>query len=595
MKFFKLLLLLSSLFAVSAKNAVKTPKQELKEKIQSFQQYRSLQKTAGGRIKLKAYDAFQSLRSLVGTESSEKAGKEQAKKFLKKLVGKLEKDAKDAPAVLVSKSKALHESAKDGKYYPIEPIYGYYDDDYYGIGGILNEVFYVLDYVMYMMEAITTSMDQEMITNIMTHVFDKIDAFDMDSVETFCANIDVISTEADCVAHVAASKEFILNLVKAPWMTRDVVYFWLNYLEQLITYDHVKEIVAAVMKGFGADGTIDGALDAAKNIVYFVGDFVENLLTGLNEFYYEDDYFADDYFDDNYYSDIIGEIVNGIAELIDNVPVIVGGMHAMEVDIVSELGYILPEIVDMLGISDMTDDFHGDVCYILGMVPVNMTHTATCNFYQYEGIKDLMHEEIPFCLHPDYASYYAGSPDDAVFVLEGTMGLDNPILSMFTGGGYYPMRKLTERKMEDQSFTCSMTLGLPGGLPEVSDSGNGVCGDSDEKFFFKTNKKGKDLYKSCKWLGNKPLNGRNKFCGKDAVASICPSTCCECGEDPNTQFVKKVKQGSPVIWACGDLAAQDASIITAVCDKNAIFEGYASVTGSCPETCGICSTAGDII
>jgi len=520
-------------------------------------------------MKLKAYDAFQNLRSLVGAEMP---GTEKVKKTLKSLVGKVEKE--------------LHATAKDHD-----------EDDYYSIDGIFDFVIYAFYEFVHITDVITTSLDQEMITSIMTHVFDKIDAFDMDSVETFCANFDVIAFEADCVAHVSASKELILNLVKAPWMNRDIVYFWVNYLEQLITYDHVKEIVAAVMKeGFEADGTVEGALDAAKNIVYFVGDLIQVL-------------FGDDLVDalayslygitaDYYYYDSISEFVDVIVELIDNVPAFVGGLHAMEVDVVTELGYIIPEILYELAISELTDDFHGDVCYVLGMVPVTMSHTTTCDFYQFDGIQDLMHEEIPFCLHPDYESYYAGSPDDAVVVLEGTMTMDSPIWggdnSTIMGGAYYPMRKLTERKMdEDQSFTCTMTLGSP-----VSVQGNGVCGDSDDLFFFKTNGKGKDLYRNCKWLRNKPRNGRygrNRMCRKDEVASTCSSTCCQCGEDPTTEFVKKMKNGAPIIWTCGNLAAQNPSRITAFCNKNLAFEGYASVTESCPETCGICSTAGDIL
>lgn len=102
-----------------------------------------------------------------------------------------------------------------------------------------------------------------------------------------------------------------------------------------------------------------------------------------------------------------------------------------------------------------------------------------------------------------------------------------------------------------------------------------VCYDTDKLFYFRKNKNGKKIYKTCMWIGNNV----NQRCKRYRVKKACPITCGvpnECTEscrDITTQFqIPKNKK-----WRTCDFLTTSPNM----CKIN-VFRS------NCPVSCGVC-------
>ena len=127
----------------------------------------------------------------------------------------------------------------------------------------------------------------------------------------------------------------------------------------------------------------------------------------------------------------------------------------------------------------------------------------------------------------------------------------------------------------------------------------------DETANFKASMKqmnGKVLAKTCRWLKNRPVHWKKKYCekttgfgGYSPAVEVCPSSCCACEEDSDNVFLKKTRideKGFLKIESktCEWLSKASESAKNNHCSKKAASYagGFPPAYIACPETCGLC-------
>jgi len=137
--------------------------------------------------------------------------------------------------------------------------------------------------------------------------------------------------------------------------------------------------------------------------------------------------------------------------------------------------------------------------------------------------------------------------------------------------------------------------------PTSSPTTSGSCSDSSNgRFYFKTNNKGKHIYKTCKWLRQKKDKKVNNVCrnkvgyqsGYGPPQDICVSTCksCDiCYENRKSKFFLRMKKDEPVYKTCKWLAKQQNT--AELCQKTSSNDDYGPPRDACPKVCsvGLCA------
>lgn len=125
------------------------------------------------------------------------------------------------------------------------------------------------------------------------------------------------------------------------------------------------------------------------------------------------------------------------------------------------------------------------------------------------------------------------------------------------------------------------------------------CDEDMNDMFYLRLKDGEPFEKRCKWLRRRPLEKRMKICARDnypdgAVPAYeaCPTTCCECGEDPQNMFLKKKQKidgvMTPFPATCAWLSRLPMGKRKKYCKKNGRDFDLPNASSACPETCGVC-------
>jgi len=142
------------------------------------------------------------------------------------------------------------------------------------------------------------------------------------------------------------------------------------------------------------------------------------------------------------------------------------------------------------------------------------------------------------------------------------------------------------------------------GLPcELENNCEQDCSENGkERFYFITNKKGKHVYKTCKWLSKRTMNKAKKICnskvdyhdGFGPPQDICVKTCnsCDsCFENKKSKFFLRLNtNGKPLYKTCGWLASRQNT--ANVCTKTKSYKGYGPPGNACPKTCRVGSCTG---
>jgi len=445
----------------------------------------------------------------------------------------------------------------------------YYDDDDYFFYGPEN-IFEMFDYLTMSVAYIDHS-QYSGIVDAVFWLFGGPGNVTLPSPEEFCAEFNVTTTEDECVDAVTAFVTLVEGAIRAPWLLGDILGYVKTVIREIISWETVQGLATGIMSIYGADGTIDGALNAIKDIVTDGTAFVYTMDPELSS--YVDTF--DSMFDAYPMLIVYGMVMWDYNMMEDMFFTLYGIVNYM----VPELQYIFGE--ELIEVPEI-DEFHADVCEVLGLVPGNITAVMSCDYFEVIGLEDIEAENIEFCVEANMEDYTA-----EMFAIEST--LDTNELGHIIEGlqsenwkfGYYNFSMM-------ESMTCSIKgrLQAPNLLP--------MCGEKPSNtFLFK-----RGTEKNCRWLRNREKSQKESICERFPSANLaCPSTCCLCEEDPKEEFfVDYARVGRSWVSEtenCSWLSEKEPHEREEYCKKSFAPDDLKVASGACPTTCGLCDGKND--
>jgi len=140
---------------------------------------------------------------------------------------------------------------------------------------------------------------------------------------------------------------------------------------------------------------------------------------------------------------------------------------------------------------------------------------------------------------------------------------------------------------------CSIRLIIPHRMD--------TCFENPTDKFSAVEENGKFKTKSCKWLQERPLAIRQKFCqnNESSALDVCPLTCCACESEKWNLFLKRKQtvpgeDGNmrlvPVPKSCAWLESQGVEVKNRFCSqkRDTTLDGYEPAWKQCPRVCGLC-------